>query len=214
MIRKTFPFLCFFLLLFSLVNANHYLGFGIGYTAKNVYEDITGSKETEKGIPLLTANFGFAGKMSIVRLEANMETDFFGMDLITGNREITFFGKPEAAFHIPLQVDRFTFSACLGYGGIYRRRYIKEGSYLSVDKHYLSPANFEDCTIELLYGFTFSFSDFLRTSVMFTKDTGMFHNLKLLMRTARSDSHIPYISINYCGGKDVTTYALGLSFSK
>ncbi len=210
MICKKILLLLSFLLVSNLVNAGAYLGFGIGYTAKNVYKDIIGLEQSEKGIPLLAANFGFSGGISIATLEAGIETNFFGMDLVKGNTEITLFAKPQAMLYVPLKMGKSLIAATLGYGGIYSRRFIKERVYLSVDKQYLEPANYEDYTIEPLYGGRFCYGDWLKVSMLFSKDINEFYRTSLLIRTPKCKENAPYIGINYCRSQASEIFTLGL----
>lgn len=213
--RYKIPVLALFLLLiFNVCCARPYFGFGVGYTVKNIYTDIEGFVEDEKGVPLLGLGLGYGFNISIINLNLGTNMDFFCMDLIRGNREITLFVKPCVIASVPLRLKELSFSPLIGYGGIYKRRYIKESTYLKGENRYLNPANYERKNIELLFGGMISYSDWFIPSFYCVKDIAVFHTVTLLIRTPISELTTPYLNLTYTGGEETRTISLGLTFYK
>jgi hypothetical protein len=212
MLRKFIILLIFLVFATQTLYAGFFCGFGVGYTAKNVYEDSAGEMEEESNVPLLGLSAGYSASASVVEFVLDADIDFFAMDLIRGNREYILFANPSAFITVPLRIGKLGISPVVGYGGMHRARYIKERTYLSAESRYINPANFSDNVLDILYGGALLYGDWFSSSFLIVRDIEALHMLSLQIRTPHCRSSVPYISLAYRGGEDIRTFGLGLAF--
>ena len=203
----------FFLLIFSCTtNAGPHFGLGVGYVAKNIYTDNQGFDEKEQGVPLLVCGAGYDFAISIIEIDIATDMDFFGMDLIKGNRELTLFLKPHVIISLPLRFRKMTFSPLIGYGGLYTKRYINERTYLKGQDRYINSADYENTILDILFGGMVTYENWFTSSFFALEDPFLLHSFLLQIRTPKYNNKTPYINIGYTGGEKICTYSLGLTF--
>ncbi len=212
MLQKLIALFIFLLFSTRIVYAGMYYGFDVGYTGKNVYEDSCGAKVEEANIPLMGLSTGYTAKASVVECILGAHVGFFAMDFLRGNREFILFVDPVAFLYVPLRIGEFGISPVVGYGGMHRIRYIKERTYLSAEEQYVNPAHFSDTVLDILYGGTVVYGDWLNSSFVMVRDIEALHVFSLQFRTPHSRRSVPYISFTYKGGEEIRTFGLGLTF--
>lgn len=211
---KVYGAIVFFFILFYVLNAGPYFCIGIDYVAKNIYIDNEGLTEEENGVPLLGVGLGYNNKIGMFNLTLDTHSDFFGMDLIKGNRELTLFFKPCALISVPIKIGEINLSPIIGYGGIYKKRYIKERTFLKGQDRYINSVDYEENTYDILYGGFLSLDNWLKTSFITLKDISVFHTVSLFIRTPECEKQIPYIFVKYTGAEGVSVITIGLTFFK
>jgi hypothetical protein len=180
--------------------------------SKNNYIDLTGFEEHEKGVPLLAMSVGYSFNVSVIRFVLQADADFFGMDLVRGNRDFIILAKPHTAIGIPLRVHKVSLIPLAGYGGIYKRRFIKERTYLSGEDRYVNSADYENETMGFLWGEMFCYNDWFMQSFVTSRDFSSYYSISLKIRTPVSEKNAPYITLLYTGGEEVETFGFGLTF--
>jgi hypothetical protein len=214
MVRTALGFAAILVLCCKIAHGGLHYGFGVGYTAKNVYEDSTGGKQEEANVPLLGFSGGFSATANVVEFIVDANVDFFAMDLLRGNREYILFAHPSAFLSVPLRIGKLGASPVVGYGGMHRIRYIKERTYLSADDRYVNPADFSESIIDILYGGTVFYGDWLSASLLIVQDVESLHEFSLKMRTPHSANSAPFIYLRYKGGEGIRTFGVGLLFQR
>lgn len=204
--------LIFLLLSFQALRAGLFYGFGVGYAAKNVYEDTTGEMEREKNVPLLGLGAGYTANAGGVDFNLAADVDFFAMDIIRGNREYVLFAHPLAYLAVPLRIGAYAISPVVGYGGVHRLRYIEERTYLSAEERYVNPADFSAGTMDILYGGSLRYGDWISLSFIMVGEIESLHMVSVKIRTPYSERSVPFVSFTYRGGRDMRTFGLGLLF--
>jgi hypothetical protein len=211
-IRKAIVITVFIFLCGRSVHAGLFYGFGIGYTAKNVYKDRLGMEEEEANIPLLGLSGGYRLQASAVDFILDGHADFFATDVFRGNREYVVFADPQGFISVPLRIGELGFSPIVGYGGIQRIRYIKEQTYLSAEERYVNAADFSEGIFDILYGAQLLYSDWFSSSFIITKDIESLYTFSCRIRTPHCRGSIPFISFTYREGEKIRTFGLGLAF--
>jgi hypothetical protein len=214
--KQVFLFVCFLFLSFCDVLAGINYGFGVGYILENIYIDSEKITETEKRVPLLGVSLGFDLNASIVKVVADTKADFFGMDLFRGNTEYSLFLEPKAVVTIPITVSGISLSPIVGYGGIYKKKYIKD-RYTVGKEPLLITKNSTDYDMELfdvLFGGMLSSKEWINVSFISGKDVKEFHEVTMWLRTPQSENSVPFITIKYTGGEETKIFTFGLSFER
>lgn len=213
---KIWLIVCFLFLFFKNVSAGIDYGFGVGYIIENIYIDSEDVAETEKKVPLLDLSVGFDIKMPIVTIAVNSKADFFGMDLIRGNREFSLFLEPKSVLMVPIKFNTVSFSPSVGYGGIYKKKYIKD-SYTIGKEPLVITKNSADYGMDLfdfIFGGSLSCNDWLHISFITGKEIKEFHSISMKLRTSHSERTVPYLSIYYTGGEETKFISIGLSYNR
>lgn len=212
MLKKAAFFIIFLILSGQGVRAEFSYGFGVGYTAKNVYEDTLDCREEEKSIPLLGLTGGYRIRGGTVEFALDGHVDFFAMDILRGNREYILFADPQTFISVPLRMGAFAISPVLGYGGIHRIRYIERRTYLSGEERYVNAANFSQGIMDIIYGVEFLYGDWFSSSFIITGEMETLSTFSSQIRTPHCSRSAPFISFTYREGEDIRTFGIGLTF--
>lgn len=207
--------LCFIIIIFlfsAVLKGGPHYGFGVGFVSENIYTDEEGFDESESGVPLLNGSLGYRINAKYIGFSLSSSVDFFCSDIIKGNRELTLFLKPSALIYLPINSGKISFYPNFGYGGVYSRRYIKERIYLKGEDRYINSANYENETMDILLGISFSYEDWFKPSILFTQKTSKFKCFSLQIRTPQCDKIAPYIDLTYLDGERVETFSISLVF--
>jgi len=190
--------------------AGPYAGFGVGYEIKNTYTDEEGTNVQEHRVPLIETEIGYNIKRGFINLYIHTCLDFFGMDIIKGNRNITFFTTPDVIIISHSRVGNLMFFYGLGYGEIYRWRYIQNKVYLQPENSFLNSANDERKTSGVVVNQSLAYGEWLKSDFRILKD---FFSISVQMRTPRSKKHSPYINLHYRWTKEFAILSIGLIYS-
>ncbi len=212
MVKRMVLFCTFVVIFGNSALAGVFYGFGVGYTARNVYEDNMGAEEEESTVPLLGLNGGYRLKASMVQFFAGAQLEFFAMDILRGNREYILFADPHAFLSVPLKLGDFAISPVVGYGGMHRMRYIDEATYLSGEDRYINAADFSESMMDILYGGEIFYGDWFSSSFIITRDIESLSTLSVCIRTPHSQKSVPFICIAYREGEELRTFGIGLTF--
>ncbi|OQX55389.1 MAG: hypothetical protein B5M53_04220 [Candidatus Cloacimonas sp. 4484_209] len=189
--------------------AGPFAGFGVGYEIKNIYTDKEGTNVQEHRVPLIESEIGYNIKRGFINFRIHTCLDFFGMDIIRGNRNITFFTTPNLIIISHFQLGNLIVFGGLGYGEIYRWRYIKNKVYLQPENSFLNSANDERKTSGLLINQSFAYDEWLESDFSILKD---FFSISVQLRTPRAKKNSPYINIHYKLGKEFAVLSIGLIY--